>query len=442
MKHFFKFCRDHISLILISGTFCLVAVVNTVFYIGLFMDLPAKFFQTLHFYNILSSGQDIFKYHLMERYFPTMLSQFSVLLSIILNVTNVKYLLSVFTFVTYIAPVIFLIILYLNIPKNKKNVFDIIILFFLISVSYMKYEILSESLFASLFLWTIFVIFYYADFKKLSLINLISLIIFSIFLIESHPNVVFFIPLFLYLAVSKYLKTESIPFYSKNILIASFFILTVAFIFNIKCILNPIVPYSDYLNFNMLKNFKFILFVFFALCAFPLSFYKIGNDKIQKILLAIISFIILFTAINITPVEGIKYRMINIYSVLFSVFILIGIDFFNLKPKYLYIKVINVILLFALVISTFVYADKNNQFNRQLVGYIVNNHEIRIEKFERNNLKNKYDIYSALLFKNIFFQNGPNFRIKAEGKYHTKYLNDNEKLKKFGISRDDIYKLN
>ena len=97
-------------------------------------------------------------------------------------------------------------------------------------IFYLQHFILSESFLTGLFIWIVFVIYFYIDFNKLSVFNSVSLIIFSVFLISSYPSVTVFIPIMLFFAVIKYLRTKNITKINHIVLIMSFFILIFAVI--------------------------------------------------------------------------------------------------------------------------------------------------------------------------------------------------------------------
>lgn len=443
MKQIFKILKKHFSIILVSSCFFIIAVINTHSHIGLILDNSRQFFASLVFNDILYGSENIGNYQYIVRYFSTMLPQFSVIFSIFIGIVDIKYLLSIFTFWVYFSPIIFLSIIYINIPKDKKETFEIILLSFLVCTVYMKYVMLAESLFSSLFLWIIFIIYFYINYDKLKLFNLITLMIFSIFLISSHPNVVVFIPMLLFFGINKYFKTKNISPPNKIVLISSFIILIIALIFNIYCILFPFSLFNDYWKFSMLRDLNFIYFISAIFSIIIISILKTKYDKYLKIISIIFFTIVFYTVLQITPIQGVFYRMLNLYLVFLCMLFLIFISVFKIKLKYTYIKIANIVLMASFLISTLIYANKNNRFNYEILEYMENNEKISIQRFARDGLTNKYDIQAAILFKKIFLNSNNNCKILLSseeffGKKYSKMYIEQNRFKKFGI---DIYKI-
>ena len=433
MKQFFTILKNHVSILLPVIVLFIIAVINSFSNIGLVIDGPRQFFSALMVNDVFYGKEHIGNYVYIVRYFPSMIPQVSIFLSVLIGITNVKILLTIFTFAIYCSPVIFLIILYLNIPENKKHIFNIILLSFLICFVYMKYFVLSESFLTILFLLIVFVIYFYIDFNKLTIFNLLCLSIFSIFLFSSHPNVIIFIPFFIYVGVSKYLKTQNICFKNNIVIITSFLILIQAFVFNVFCIVYPFAPYHEYLELTMLKDLKFIYFILSVCFIIGLSFFKAKTNKIFIIITILVCFIICYIVINIKPVYGVFYRMLNLYITIIFMGFITFISIFKNKINYTYIRILNVMLILSLLISTVVYANKNNAFNLKIVDYISKNKTIPVSHFIRDTVKNKNDEYAAILFLNIF--PNPNFckiEIDLNDKYHTLFINE-ERFKKFGM---------
>lgn len=444
MKQIFKILKKHFSIILVSSCFFIIAVINTHSHIGLILDNSRQFFASLSFNDILYGRENIGNYQYIVRYFPTMLPQFSVIFSILIGITDVKTLLTIFTFIIYCSSIIFLIILYSNIPKDKKNIFEIILLSFLFCTVYMKYIMLAESLFNSLFLWIIFIIYFYIDFDKLTVFNLITLMIFSIFLISSHPNVVVFIPMLLFFGINKYLKTKNISLKNKIVLVSSFIILIIALIFNIYCILFPYSQFNDYWKFRMLKDLNFIYFISAIFSIIIISMLKTKYDKYLKIISIIFFIIVFYAVLQITPIQGVFYRMLNLYLIFLFMLFLIFISVFKIKLKYIYIKIANIVLMVSFLISILIYANKNNRFNDKILEYMGKNEKISIQLFIRDQEPNKYDLYSALLFYNIFYNKVNECKIAVPYndmyKYHRFFFYKN-RFKRFGIDIDKIIDL-
>ena len=157
----------------------------------------------------------------------------------------------------------FLFIIYLNIPEYKREIFEIILLSFLICINFMIYQIWTENFITGLFLWIVFVIYYYIDFDKLSKINLISLIVFSLCLISSHPmTAVFALPMIIFAIIKQY-NTKNISNSTKFCLAISYILLFIAFVFNLYFIINPIINSGhDYSSFILIQKYPILYFFF------------------------------------------------------------------------------------------------------------------------------------------------------------------------------------
>jgi hypothetical protein len=340
----------------------------------------------------------------LSRYFPGMFSRLSVVLSIFFGVTNVKFLLMIYAFIVYGFHIVFLIIIYFNLPKDKKDIFNIILMSVLFTFFYLQYFILSEIFLTQFFIWIVFVIYFYIDFDKLSVFNSLSLILFSVFLISSYPAVVLFIPIFLFFAAHKYLKTQNIDKKRRIILIASFVILLFAFIFNIFYIFFPILPVkSSGLSLNMLKDQNFIMFSFYILLSLFFSFFK--ENRYKQIFITVIiifSFLILNILLQIKPELGCLYRFLGCIVPFCFIVFLIFLSLSKIKINFVYIKTVNLILMTILLIGTRIYIQSVNYYNYQLIEYMASHKSISIEKFKVDKNMYKYSIYYAFLMKFVW----------------------------------------
>lgn len=443
MKNFSWRNNNHIYFVLTIVVLFLIAVVNTYSFIGLTYDNSYNFLCSLRVNDVLE-GREAFKdYIYFVRYFPTFLPHLAVISSIQIGITSVKYLLGIFTFAVYFSPIIFLTVIYFNIPKNKKNIFHVFLFSFLICTSYIEYFMLAEGYFTSLFLFIIFVIYFYVDFEKITVFNIFSLMVFSVFLISSHPQVVIYIPLLLFLGIFKYFKTKNIDLKNKIFINISFFLLMVAFCVNIYEILRPIADYEEYFHFMMLEDLNFINFMLTIFLIGLISFFNIKNKKIEIISITIIIFTIPYIVFNIQPIQGFSYRMITLYIPFMALLFLIISEIIKMKNINLkYMKITNLVLLFSLFVSTLLYAHKNNNFNSEISNYMLKNKSISGTRFIRDGIMNKYDLYGILLFCNVFPKEVKKCTISITRKewerYHKSCVRKN-RFEKFGICLKQVY---
>ncbi|MDD3053771.1 MAG: hypothetical protein PHG84_05155 [Endomicrobiaceae bacterium] len=446
IKKFLKILQNNSSIIVVSIILLIVTIINSVMYIGLLEDGHHHFWQALTTNNIFlgHEGFSLFPYN--SRYFPTILAHLSVGIPIYLGIFSIKYLLFIFTFVSYITPLMILLIIYFNIPQDKKSVFELILLSFLICLVYMIYQIWTENLITGLFLWVIFVIYYYADFNNLSILNIVSILLFSIIIISSHPMVVIFIPVLLILGIKKYINTTKIKLSHKIVLIASFILLFYAFLFNTYFIVNPIFPMKDYFSFKIFQNINFILFFISTLLMLYISLSRNGNQKCYncKISFIILCFLIInILTFNVRTSVGFTYRILGFYSPLFFIVLILISEKLKLAINFINIKTINIILCFIILMNSFYYGASWMKYIKSLEQEIINSQKTNITEVIKYNIYHKYSLPFILIFiptlsnnNNLhnylpvtFFQDSMN-----------EIINKKETLKKFNIDIDNIIK--
>ncbi|GAB1402121.1 hypothetical protein MASR1M68_10320 [Elusimicrobiota bacterium] len=445
MERINKIVKNHISIILPSLVFLTIAIVYSYVKIGFSGDFEKNFYLALTG-DTIWQGYDYNGYSpLLSRYFPLMLSHLSVSISVLFGLINVKYLLSVFAFVVFSSHAIFLAVIYLNFPKDKKNIFSFILLSFLLSFFYLQHFILTESFLGGLFIWIVFVIYFYVDFDKLSVFNSISLIIFSVFLVSSYPSVVLFIPMLLVFGIIKYFKTKNITKSNSIVLFFSFFILTTAFLLNVYHIITP-NSYLGSANFS-LQMFTDLNFIVLMLLVLAVLFFSLLQNikRYKKILIictTIFSFAMGYIVLQITPILGYFYRTLSFgIPFLFTLFLIYTVVF-KINLEFIYVKIVNFILLFCLLLGSLAYAKNINAHNLKIIDYMENNKTITIEKFQRKNTRYKFEIYYAILISSVFMENNNcKLLISLKDQHHTMLIDyigkKDAKLKKFGI---DIYK--
>ena len=387
MKKIFNIIIKYSSLLLPGIILLIIAIFNSFMYIGLVEDGAHHFFESLTCDNFLlgHEGINILPYNL--RYFPNILSHISIGIAVnCFGVFDIKYLVYIFTFASYLQPIIFLGIVYFNIPKNRKDNFQIILLSFLMCFAFMTYQIWSENLMTGLFLWIIFVIYYYTDFDKLTVFNKFCIVIFSFMLISSHQMVLFFIPILFIIAVKKHINTQKIMISSYIVLILSYVFFAVALVFNIPYIFSLTDVYKDYVTFSSFFNIDFLLFLILIMIALILSLFKYNkkHNLMKKVILFGVSVYILYILLFDIPIQG-KFpsRIIGFYIPLFFLMFIICIDFLKITIEYKYIRIINAVLCLLILLNTVYYGLFWKQYLKSINQYIVDNKAITVNLDEQ-----------------------------------------------------------
>jgi hypothetical protein len=358
--------------------------------IGLIEDGCHHFWEGLISENIWTGHEGFADFPFNSRYFPSLIQHLSVGILALLEITNIKILLFMFTLTSYLLPIIILAIIYFNIPKDKRNCFEIVLLYFLTCMNFMIYQIWTENFLTGLFLWVIFVIYYYNDFDKLSKFNLITLITFSTCLISSHPMTsVFVIPMIIFAMIKQY-RTGKSSILTNVVLVLSYILLFIAFCFNLYFIFDPVYPKDDYLLFEFFKEPAFTYFILSILFVLLTSLIKINNKKI-KILFNVIYCLICFGLLYFIPLEiqssdGYMYRVLGFYVPLFLMIFILIKDLFGFIMNYKNIKVINLLLVIIFVFHSAYYGLLWNKYLFNVKNIMVNNSEINFMKISTYNL--------------------------------------------------------
>ncbi len=415
-----KYIKENTSIIIVLICLSFVAVFNAFMNIGIIEDGCHNFWEALIADNIWLGHEGIDEFPFNSNYFPSLIQHLSVGIPILLGLTSIKILLFIFTFVSYFLPTLFLFIIYLNTPKNKRENFEIIILSFLICMIFMIHLVWAENLITGLFLWTIFVIYYYVDFDKLSKINLISLIIFSLCLISSHPmTAVFALPMITF-AIIKQLKTKNIPDLTKFCLTTSYIFLFIAFVFNLYFIIEPVYPANDYLSFKfILQQQAFLYFLIVLLCVLIMSITKISNKKTKYLLdflfILICCGMLKFVLLEIKTYEGLMYRILGFYVPLFFMLFILFKDFFKLIINYKYVKILNFILLFIFVFHSIHYGKLWNEYLINVKNIMLNNKNIIFEKIVWYDLQHYQSFAKIFVLMPNLFGIEQNYKIILSG---------------------------
>lgn len=389
-----------------------------------------------------------------------MLSHLGTGLAIKFGILNISSLLYIFTFISYLSPLIFLSIIYLNMPNDKKEYFDVILLSFLICITFMIYQIWTENLMTGLFLWIIFAIYFYCDFNKLSYLNIFSLIVFPIAIISSHPMVVVFIPILLFIGIKKYINTKHTSLTAKTILIYSFIILTFALIFNYYYILHPTFnATNEYLQGGVFYSTKMLrLCLSILLIIFIVTRKNIKNKKVYNFAYLIIAVNIIDTLIfNIPSSDGYIYRTLGFYSVLF--FMVILIIFRHIKYTS-YIKITNTLFLMLLLINCLNYTKIWNRYLSDINRYLIEKQQINILYDSKLNIFTSQPVFFQVYHYHLhpfvlillpkLFEHSANTKFtvnvissseKLVGFYNRNFTERRNVLKTFGINIDESVKI-
>ena len=381
----------YLSFLVCGIVITFIAVFNSFMYVGLIEDGAYRFFEALTRKNIFlgPGGFPFFPYNL--RYFSGIFSHFSVGFSFhYLDILNIKYLLYIFTFVSYFKFLPVLGVIALNFPKNKRENFEIILLSFLLIFVFASYQIWAENIITGLFVWGLFVIFYYVDFDKLSVFNKFCIVLFSFMVISSHQMVLVFIPVLLIIAVKKHISARNLKMSSEIALHISYILLLVAIPFNLfgafdmyldtpKCSGNMQV-YTTVMP--LLYNPAFLLtFIFVALILFLSFFYQDKkNDNIKYLITGTLLYILLKLLLLKIPTEShFPNITLGFHVTLLFLILLICIGFFKIKIKYKYIRFINLTLCFVIYVNSMHYGLCWKHYLTNINKYIIDNNKIEVD---------------------------------------------------------------
>lgn len=454
------FIKTNFSIISAFFVLTLISIINSFTHIGLIEDGVHHFWEALTSGNIWIGHEGFSYFPYNSRFFPSILPHLGTGLAIKFGILDISSLLFIFTFISYLSPMIFLGIIYLNLPKGKKEYFDIILLSFLICITFMIYQIWTENLITGLFLWIIFAVYFYCDFNKLSYLNIFSLIVFPVALISSHPMVVVFIPILLFIGIKKYINTVHKKLNVKIILTYSFIILTIAFVFNLYFILHPIFnATTEYLQGGVFYSAKMIrLSLSILLILFIATAKNIKNKKVYNFAYLIIAVNIIDNIIfNIPSSDGYIYRTVGFYSVLFFMIVLIIFRYI----KYIaYIKITNTLFLILLLVNCLNYTKIWDRYLSNINAYFIEKRQITVLYDSNLNVFTSqpvfFQVYHYHLHPFVLILMPELFEHSQNAKLTVNIISSSEKLiqfynknltertsilKKFGINIDESVKI-
>ncbi len=436
-----KYSKENISILFVLICFSFVAIFNAFMHIGIIEDGCHHFWEALVSENIWIGHDGTSSFPFNSRYFPSLIQHLSVGILALLGITNIKTLLFIFTLTSYLLPILVLLIIYLNIPREKRNCFEVILLYFLTCMNFMIHQIWTENFLTGLFLWVVFVIYYYNDFDQLSKFNLITLIIFSIFLISSHPmTAVFVIPMMVFAIIKQY-RPKNVSSSTKKILVLSYILLFVAFIFNLYFIFQPIYPPDDYLLFEFFKEPSFIYF--FMSVFFILIISLINNVKLKWLFRLFCFFVcfgmLYFVAFEINSDVGYPHRTLGFYVPLTLMLFILFKDFFKFVMNYNYIKSINFILLIIFLMHSVYYGISWNKYLIDVKNTITTKEQVKFIHLLKYRLFHVHTLpYNCVLISKLFDVNqNDKIIVHKKGFFHghVKKIKRREKeLSKFNIN--------
>lgn len=460
LNKFSLFIKTNFSIITAFFVLTLISIINSFTHIGLIEDGVHHFWEILTAGNIWTGHEGFSHFPYNSRFFPSILPHLGTGLAIKFGILNIGTLLYIFTFISYLSPLIFLSIIYLNLPNGRKEYFDIILLSFLICITFMIYQIWTENLMTGLFLWIIFVIYSYCDFNKLSYMNIFSLIIFPVAIISSHPMVVVFIPILLFIGIKNYIRTKHKNSTVKIIFTYSFIILTLAFVFNFYFILHPVFnATSEYLQAGIFYSAKMIrLCLSILLILFIATAKNIKNKKIYNFAYFIIAVNIIDNLIfNIPSSDGYIYRTMGFYSVLF--FMVVLMIFRHIKYTS-YIKITNTLFLILLLVNCLNYTKIWDRYLSNINTYFIENRQINILYDSNLNIFTSQPVFFQVYHYHLhpfvlillpeLFEDSPDIKLTVNiissseklVQFYNKNLTERSNiLKKFGINIDESVKI-
>ena len=151
-----KLLEDNIFIIIVLIIFFCLSVINSICNVGLIEDGVHHFWEAITSNNIFVGHEGTSSFPYNSRHFPSIFSHLITGLFVLSGIVKIKILLMIFTFISYFAPALFLYCIYLNINNNRKYIFEIILLSFLLEIIFLNYQIWTENFMTGLFLWNIF----------------------------------------------------------------------------------------------------------------------------------------------------------------------------------------------------------------------------------------------------------------------------------------------
>ncbi|MFA6913715.1 MAG: hypothetical protein WCQ83_00775, partial [Endomicrobiia bacterium] len=184
----------------------LINILDKRFYLVCFTVLSGiALFNAVNFIGLWSDGIywlcEFFdpKVHLDHgRLFTHIILHFPTFIFKILDINNLNLLVILHGFWSYASTVLCLIIIYLTLPKNKKDWVVFPLLSYLICMIFTSYYIFHDSHLTAGLFWIILLIYLFSDLTKISFEKLLCLLIASFISIRAYQTMLFFSPLLLF----------------------------------------------------------------------------------------------------------------------------------------------------------------------------------------------------------------------------------------------------
>jgi len=295
-----------------------VFLIISLFNIGLLAD------GTWIFINILTRPFSDISYRL----FALILLTFPQVVSIKLGIINFNFLIILHAFWYYLVPLICLFITYKNIPRKYINLFDFVLLSYLICINFIGCFITSESFLCAGLFWIISIIFMFENFNDISYKKLFLILISAFLLIQNYQWSAVFALLFMSYLIIKIRELN----FKKNTLhkiikVLILFLILIMFFLTIR---QNIVIYSQYKQMiipdiiRFYTDQRFIQFIFIMLfISFILVSAFIKQTKFICILLKIVFIYTIFLLFKYNFLYSIAiYKVLNFAIPLIFLFIL------------------------------------------------------------------------------------------------------------------------
>ena len=359
----------------------LINILDKRFYLVCFTVLSGiALFNAVNFIGLWSDGIywlcEFFdpKVHLDHgRLFTHIILHFPTFIFKILDINNLNLLVILHGFWSYASTVLCLIIIYLTLPKNKKDWVVFPLLSYLICMIFTSYYIFHDSHLTAGLFWIILLIYLFSDLTKISFEKLLCLLIASFISIRAYQTMLFFSPLLLFVGITKWIKVKNnINLRTNILLIISFIFLVASFIYSYYYTVNPTqYNMNEYTNsFHALKSTYFIFFIVAGILTI-----------ISKNIYIVFISMFLFIAVNIKfilnnnliLIYANNMRILNLIIPLIFAVLIICLKYSTLNTEFRKYKALIFLLLITFTINSFLFSTKINMYFRDMSTYLREN---------------------------------------------------------------------
>lgn len=350
---------------------------TVVFFINAFYNIALLDDGTWDFLNILNN---IF-WSNENRNYATFIVNLPMILAIKFGSTDFNLFIIMQGFWFFFVLLICLFIVYINIPKEHKNMFQFVLLAYLISMNFVGAYFSNKSFICAGLYWIIATIFIFEKFNTISFKKIFLLLICAFALIKNYQwSAIFALILFFYMLV--FIKKID---FNKNrnqkiIKILLFLILAILFLLTPVWVAKTYTEHSLHFMaisvspiYEFFSNPKIIHFLsailLIALIIFFSFIKKYNNFKKILLFLIFICFLAIFANYNfLYAIEG--YRILNFFIPLICSCILFFVYKKKLFVNFRIIKILNLILLVFFIVNIVVITQKFNHKLNDIYGYI------------------------------------------------------------------------